>query len=262
MAPSSKTTPVAPAPTGTVDGQLAVTELLAPLEWGEAPQIGVLGDTGAGKTTLMLAIVEEYLRRSPGWVLVIDDKERRARYQGQERRDVADLVANPVDPNGRRVIVFRGDIVNGVDASPEEVAELAWRRAARGRASLIVHDELLAGREETVAKGRQWRKGVTFVPRSFTKGRVVGIGDLWGAQSPQDVPLEPFEQSSAIVCFKLGGMGLEKLRERNYLEGGAGEAIPRLHAMESPPASRGDFVVLRRGLPWNRKVSKLKEVPT
>jgi hypothetical protein len=119
----------------------------------------------------------------------------------------------------------------------------------------MVNDELVAGRERFI-KNRQWRKGVTFMPRNFTKGRVVKIGDIWGAQSPQDVPIEPFEQSGDILCFKLGGLGLEKLRERNYLVGGAELVIPRLHGMESPPDERGDFVRLRRGQPWDGRIYK------
>lgn len=213
----------------------------------------MLGDTGSGKTTAMRELVALYLRMSPGWALVIDDKEVRPRYLGQERRDVADLRDRPIDPDGPRAIIFRGNPQLGVDADPEEVAELAWRRAARSRKSLIVHDELVAGRE-MIVKARQWRSGITYVPRSFTKGRVVGIGDLWAAQSPQEVPLDPFEQSNAILTFKLAGLGLERLGERNYLEGGAEAVIPRLPGMETPPERRGLFVVLRRGAPWDRKI--------
>lgn len=244
-------------PRAYTPGSEAVDELLAPLKWGEAPQIGIVGDTGAGKTTLLRAVVEAYVRRSPGWALVIDDKERQSRYAGQERRDVAELLAHPVDPEGPRVLIFRGVVAEGVDADPEEVAELAWKRAAKGRPSLIVHDELVAGREYLV-KNRQWRKGVEFVPKSFTKGRAVGVGDLWAAQSPSEVPIDPWEQSNGIASFKLDGLGLEKMRERNYLRGGADVVVPTLHAMEVAPPLRGDFVVLRRGQPWNGKVYKLE----
>lgn len=238
---------------GRAPGDAAARQVLAPLAWGEAPQIGVLGDTGTGKTTAMRELVAAYLRASPGWALVVDDKERRARYPGQERRDVADLVARPVDPAGQRVVVFRGDVGAGVDADPEEVAELAWRRAGKGLASLVVHDELVAGRED-VTKNRQWRKGIVWLPKSFTKGRAVGLADVWGAQSPQEVPIDPFEQSNAILCFRLSGLGLAKLAERNYLAGGAADVVPRLPGMDVEPSRRGDFLLLRRGQPWDRLV--------
>lgn len=238
-------------------GDEAADILLGPLAFGEAPQGGILGDTGTGKSTAACEVVERRLELAPGLVLVVDDKERRAKFKGQERKDVADLVVNPWDHAGRRVIVFRGDVAAGVNADPEEVARLAWRRAARGRLSYVVHDELVAGREEII-KSRQWRKGITYIPRSFTKGRAAGVGDLWGAQSPQDVPIEPFEQSNAIMCFRLAGLGLERLRERNYLEGDVGEVISRLPGMDRPPSERGAFVLLRRGQPWNRKIYRFE----
>ncbi|HET7485842.1 MAG TPA: ATP-binding protein [Solirubrobacterales bacterium] len=243
----------APATPATTAGELAAAEVLRPLTYGEGPKVGILGDTGTGKTTAMVELVRLYLRMSPGMVFVVDDKELRPRFEGQERRDVADLHEHPPDPNGSRVIVLRGVPSEGIDANPEEVAALCWRRVARGRASLMVNDELVAGREKYI-KNRQWRRGVVYMPRNFTKGRVVQIADIWGAQSPQDVPIEPFEQSNGILCFKLGGLGLEKLRERNYLDGGAAEVIPRLPGMDAPPNARGHFVLLRRGQPWDRRV--------
>lgn len=248
------------SPRGLTPGDEAAREALASLAYGEAPQVGVLGDTGTGKTVAMRELVELYLRMSPGWVLVVDDKELRPRYDGQPRRDVDDLVAHPVDPHGRRVVVFRGVPSEGIDADPESVAELAWRRVARARKSCVVHDELVAGREDFI-KNRQWRKGVRFMPKSFTKGRAPGIADIWGAQSPQEVPLDPFEQSHAILCFRLAGLGLETLRSRDYLNGGAELVIPTLHGPPLPPDQRGDFVLLRRGQPWNGKVYKFKVTP-
>jgi hypothetical protein len=248
------------APRALTPGDEAAREALASLNYGEAPQVGVLGDTGCGKTIAMNAIVALYLKMSPGWVLVVDDKELRPRYEGQQRRDVADLVARPHDPNGSRVIVFRGVPSQGIDADPEEVAELAWKRAARGRKSLVVHDELVAGRTAFI-KSRQWRKGVEYMPKSFTKGRSPGVGDLWGAQSPQEVPLDPFEQSHMILCFRLAGLGLEALASRDYLLGGAEAVIPKLPGPPMPPDQRGVFVALRRGLPWNGKFYKFGAPP-
>lgn len=259
MASRARTKEEAPVPSGAArvltPGNEAAREVLASLNFGEAPQIGLLGDTGCGKTVAAAAIIELYLRMSPGWVLVVDDKELRARYAGQERRDVDDLVARPVDEKGRRVVVFRGEPAAGISADPEEVAELAWKRAARRKPSLIVHDELVAGRADFI-KSRQWRKGIVWMPRSFTLGRSPGVGDLWGAQSPQEVPIDPFEQSHAILCFRLAGLGLEALRARGYLAGGAELVIPQLHGPPLPPHVRGDFVLLRRGQPWNGKVYK------
>lgn len=238
-------------------GEEAADEALAQLDFGEAPQIGALGDTGTGKTTAAKYIIQGYLRRSPGSVLIVDDKEMSPRFEGQYRRDVEDLREHPVDFAQGRVIVFRGEPGRGERVNLEDVAELAWVRLQRGRKTLCVFDELIAGREE-LTKNAQWRKGVTWVPRNFTMGRSPGVADLWGAQSPQLVPLDPFEQSSAILCFRLAGMGLARLKERDYLEGGAAEVIPRLVGPPAPPSQRGEFVLLRRGQPWNRKIYKFE----
>lgn len=252
-----KSAPVAVAPAHR-PGEEAAEEALAQLDFGEAPQIGLLGDTGTGKTTAAKSLIELYLRKSPGSVLIADDKEMVPRFDGQLRRDVDDLRENPIDYQLGRVTVFRGEPGKGVRVDLEEIAELAWARAQRGRKTLCVFDELVAGREE-LTKNTQWRRGVTWVPRNFTMGRSPGIADLWGAQSPQLVPIDPFEQSSAILCFRLAGMGLARLKERDYLLGGAGEVIPKLTGPPAPPAQRGEFVLLRRGQSWNGKIYKFRE---
>jgi ABC-type cobalamin/Fe3+-siderophores transport system ATPase subunit len=239
-------------------GEEAAAEVLAQLDYGEAAFVGLVGDTGTGKTTALDHLIKLYLRKSAGSVFIIDDKELRPRFAGQERRDVADLRARPIDPDqpDSRVIIFRGEPTKGILADPEEIAQLAWARVQRGRKTLVVIDELIAGREEQLSKNTQWRKGVEFVPRCFNAGRAVGVSVIWGAQSPQEVPRGPFEQSNAILTFRLAGMGLRSLRERNYLEGGAEEVIPRFHGPPDPPAVRGDFALLRRGAPWNGKTYK------
>ena len=206
----------------------------------------------------MLELVAAYLRRSAGSVLIVDDKELTTRFKGQERRDRADLIARPIDWQLGRVTIFRGDVAHGQRVDLEEVAELAWIRTHRGRRTLVVYDELIAGREEVLCKNQQWRKGVVWVPQSFTMGRSPGVGDLWGAQDPVEVPNVVFNQSSAIFTFRLAGTGLAKLKERNYLAGGADQVIPLLAGPPRPPAERGEYVLLRRGQPWNGKIYKFE----
>jgi hypothetical protein len=239
-------------------GEEAAAIALAQLDYGEAPQIGLLGDTGTGKTTAAVELLKLYLKKSPGSIFVIDDKGLRARYEGQERRDVADLRTNPIDGSIGRVTVFRGDPRRAELVDVESVAEVAWVRAGRARKTLLMVDEMISGREE-LSKNNQWRKGVTWYPRGFTGGREPGVGNIWGAQSPQLVPIEPFEESSLILCFRMSGMGLAKLKERGYLEGGAGDVIPLLHGPpDDPPASRGDFLLLRGGRPWDGKIYRFE----
>lgn len=194
----------------------------------------------------MNSLVSAYLKGSPGTVLVVDDKELRARFPGQERRDVAALATSPPDPNGPRVLVFRGSPREAIEVDPESVAALAWRLAGRGQPVLVVYDEL----DKATTYGA-WRRGTVKIPKAFGQGRAVGIASLWGTQSPQAVPREAFEQSSCILCFRLAGRGLALLGERDYLGGDVAPVIEALPGDERPPAERGDFVLLRRGRPWD-----------
>lgn len=227
-------------------GDSASGVAFAPIGFGEAPRIGILGDSGTGKTTAEQFLIDAYLRASPGVVLVVDDKELRPRFRGQERRDVADLAQNPAAAEPR-VIVFRGSVIEGIGVDHESVSALAWRLAGKGRPVLVVHDEL----GDAVNYG-QWKAGKdSVISKAFAKGRAVKLATLWGAQSPQDVPREAFEQSSCILCFRLAGQGLAKLGERDYLQGDVEPVIRALPGDDVPPDQRGEFVLLRRARPWD-----------
>ncbi|HYM46765.1 MAG TPA: hypothetical protein VES65_11480 [Solirubrobacteraceae bacterium] len=233
-----------------VSGVVASREALAPLAFGEAPRIGILGDSGTGKTEAARALVKDWITRVPSFALVLDDKELRARFEGQERRDLADLAAQPPAPEPR-VLVLRGDVRRGVEVDPEEAAAWAWAMAARNRASLVVYDELTRA-----ARNGRWLAGRdSLFPKTFGQGRAAGLSSIWGTQSPQDAPREPFEQSSVIYCFRLDGLGLNTLVDRNYvLDEGLAEVIRSLPGDELPPPERGYFVLLRRGRPWDGNV--------
>lgn len=213
-------------------------------------RVGLLGDTGTGKTHAALRIVDEYLRRSPGVALVADSKGE-GRFRGQCWATVGEVATRPPAPEPR-TWVFSGDPAAGVDLDVDEVAAFAWRLSARRVPSLIVADEL-----EAAAIAGQWRRGVQWLPRAFTQGRSHRISVLWGCQSPQGVPLSAFEQSDEIWCWKLAGLGARCLRERGYLEGLDASTLAGLPGVEAPPAERGAFVVLRRGRPWDGRICRL-----
>jgi hypothetical protein len=249
-APRPENAPVA-GEAAPVDGEKAGAIALAPLAYNEAPRVGVLGDSGCGKTEAMRRLVAAYLRSSAGVVLIVDDKEARAQFPGQERRDRAELERRKPDPTGPRAIVFRGDRFaadGGVDA--ESIAALQWQLAQRNRPSLVVYDEL-----DRAAVFGQWKAGKdSKIGWAFGKGRSVGAASLWGTQETEAVPREAFNQSSVLLVFRMTGNPVRLLKQRGYCEGGADAMIPRLPGDELPPAQRGYFVLLRRGRPWDGSV--------
>jgi hypothetical protein len=235
------------------DGKIAAEQCFSLLKSGEGPRIGVLGDSGCGKTELMRRFVLEYLARMPkAPVFIVDDKELRAQFPGQERRDTQDFIQRPPakDP---RVVIFRGDRFNRAlgEVDPETIAAIQWGMAQRGRPSMVVYDEL-----DKAAVMGQWKAGdSSFVRWAFGKGRSSGCTSLWGTQETESVPREAFNQSSYICAFRMVGNPVRLLKRRGYLEGGdVASVITSLPGDELPPHKRGYFVLLRRGRPWDERV--------
>jgi energy-coupling factor transporter ATP-binding protein EcfA2 len=237
------------------DAQAIADEAWKPITFGEGPRVGVLGDSGCGKTEAMRRLIDAYQRRSPGPVIVVDDKEPQPQFEGQCRRDVAELESKPPDPDGPRVIVLRGDRNDRLtgEVDPETAAELQWGLAQKKIPSLVVYDEL-----DKAASGGQWRRGdkKSTILWAFTRGRSSGASSLWGTQETQAVPAQAFNQSSLLLVFRMTGNPLRLLGERGYLEprGEVEKVIPTLAGDELPKAQRGYFVALRRGRPWDNKV--------
>lgn len=241
------------------DGNLAAEVALSPLDHGEGPRIGVLGDSGCGKTEAMRRTIKLYLskmRAKKPVVLIVDDKEARPQFEGQERRDRLDLKQRPAAENPP-VIVFRGDRFDRKtgEVDPEDVANMQWTLAQKGRPSLVVYDEL-----DKAANMAMWKAGDASAVRwAFIKGRSSGASSLWGTQETQAVPREAFNQSSCLFVFRMVGNPLRLLKERGYLEGNdVAKVISTLPGDELPPNQRGYFVLLRRGRPWDEKVYRFR----
>lgn len=217
---------------------------LASMRYAEAPRIGCVGDTGTGKSRAMKALTAGWLARNPGVVLACD-KGGASGFEGQRRISVTDLQLHPMAA-ASRAVVFTGDLAAGVDPDPEEVARLAWRLRARRCGSLVVVDEL-----KWCARAAWWKKGVRWLPQICSEGRKHDVGVLWGTQSPQDAPREAIEEAGLLVVFRLAGLGVRCLRDRNYLEGMPDGTLEGLPGEESPPAGRGRCVILRRGRAWD-----------
>lgn len=252
----SKTAPLSKVPKGRISpGAEACAAALETLDWGEAPRIGLLGDTGSGKTRAAQEIGLAYLRRAPGLVVVIDAKGER-RFDDLQvspppevRLSPADYAARPVQ-QGCRVVIFRTGMMGEV--SPEEAAHFTAALAERRWGSLTINDEL-----DQAAKAGQWKRGSVFLPRSFIRGRTQGLAQCWGTTSPHNVPLEAFDQSSVIWCHKMAGMGLRLLGDREYLNGfHSTTIIEELAGYPLPPEERGQFVKLERGRRWDGHIYK------
>ena len=229
-----------PAPAARGTGDQAAAIALRPLEWGEGARVGVLGDTGTGKTTATLRLIAAYLRASPGLVVVVDASTRPTQYVGQERVDVPDVSAKPL-ANEPRIVVLRAPAPN-----TNHIVAWCWALARR-RPVLLVLDEL---RDHTAGHkvGQVWRGPLA---DAFTTGRKHRFSIVWGSQSPQDCPREAFEQTDVILCSRIAGAGLDKLRERGYAPRDVAAVLPTLPGALDPPAERGVFVALVRGGAWN-----------
>lgn len=254
LQPAARAVPAA-TPASVADGRVAARAALAPLAWGEGPRIGILGDSGTGKTHAARFIVSEYSKTVLGYTVIVDDKGSSTSYAGDVRRDLAEFASKPpaAPPS---VTILRGSIYEGETIDPETVAAWQWQMAARRWKTLGVYDEL------TRACGNgTWRVKHSQVARALREGRSVGLATLWLTQLPQDVPREAFHETPVILCFRLDSTALYGDKMRPFLDGGVDQVIRALPADDVPPADRGKFVVLRRGRPWDRLVYRFLDQP-
>jgi hypothetical protein len=233
-------------------GAEALRAALATLErGGEAPRIGLIGNTGSGKTVAAEELARGYLGTSPGALIVVDNKAE-GRYDrlpgAQVFRSLAELRPAP----GCRCWILKPSLFEGGEISPEEVAQFQWKLRGSRWPSMVLNDELVPH----AAKGGQWRKGSTWLPRSFVQGRSHGLSQLWGTTLLHSVPIEAAEQSSELWVHKTAGLGLRLLAERNYTIGVPDGLVEGLAGYPLPPAERGEFVRLVSGVPWDGVVYK------
>lgn len=147
------------------------------------------------------------------------------------------------------MVIFRASLMGEVN--PEEIAHFTAALAERRWGSLTVNDEL----DQAVNEGH-WKSGTVFMKRAFIRGRTAGLAQVWGTTSPHEVPRVAFEHSSEIWCFKMAGLGVRLLREREYLTGIDPGVIEGLAGFPLPPEQRGEFVRLQRGRAWDGRVYK------
>jgi len=195
-----------PSPQGLACDPVAIC--LSSLSFGEAPCVGFVGDRGTGKSRAMRAVAEGWLARSAGVVLALD-KAGASGFAGQRRVSLADLRLHPPDREPR-AIVFVGDLASGLDPEAEGVARFAWQLRATRTGSLVVVDEL-----KWAAKAGFWRARAVWLPQTCTEGRKHDVGILWASQCPQDAPREAIEEASLLVVYRMAGLSVRCLRDRN-----------------------------------------------
>lgn len=229
----------ASTPRTVAPGDRAADRAFARLDWKEAPSVGVLGKIGTGKTEAARRLIAHYLRRSGGIAIVIDDKEPRARYEGQYYVFPEDVEQRKPAPEPR-IVVFRGIPPKMIGVDHEKAAAYQQRLAAMGFRTLCVHDEM-----SDAARYGQWKAGSeSLLARQFVKGRSNNVGKLWLTQLPAFVPEEPWTQSTAILCFNVDPGTLKRLRKHRWTDERLERIIAKLPDGNVPPPQRGYFVLL------------------
>lgn len=228
-------------------GAEAVSAALASLiHGGEAPRVGVIGNTGAGKTVATHALAEGYLRASPGALIVIDNKAE-GRYDDLPGARIYESLSQlAIAPQGR-CWILKPRVFAGHEIDPEEVAQFQWRLRGHRLPSCVLNDELVPH----AAVCGQWKHPKGSLPKCFVQGRSHGLSQIWGTTALQDVPLQAAAQSSELWVFQTRGTGLRILRERDYLIGVPPGTVEAFAGYPLPAAERGEFARLVSGVPWD-----------
>ncbi len=218
---------------------------LAPLASGEGFRVGLLGDPGSGKSYAARIIAAEYLRRCRGLVAVANSKGETG-WDGEEYASVEELRDRP---NTGRQLVFTPPATDTLDLP--SIALWQWSLATAHRCrSLVVWDEI-----GDAARDGEWldadADGTSQIGRGFTHGRRLGMSELWGAQFAHQVPREAWETTSTLLVWRQAGNAVKILRFRQYTDLAVESVISSLPGDDVPPAERGEFVLLRRGRPWD-----------
>lgn len=196
----------------------------------EGFRLGILGATGAGKTTLQRAFLNACTDRL---TLIHDEKVSDAQFAGAVVERFEDA------PDDAQTLVFHGDVFAGRSVPVEYVASGALHicRATRQPVRLVV-DEL----DRACTEG-----GMKFTSQSlsiaFTQGRQMGLSVIWSTQAPQRAPLPAIDQASALALCRLGPRALNYLDERLRFDSEFLAAVPKLEDFE--------FVLWIDGRPWD-----------
>lgn len=165
--------------------------------------------------------------------------------------------ANRPPPPGARVIVCRPRVFQGQDLDGEEWAGVARACSGGDLATMTFIDELVP----EFCEFCQFKGGAkSKLKKNFIYGREWKLGYAWGTVDLTDVPMTVVNTTSHQFVFNAGGASLDILRRRRFLLGVPDGLVERLTTYPAPPETRGEFVWLQPGIPWDRTIYKLRSV--
>lgn len=213
----------------------AVGIITASLKGGEGYRHGWLGNTGAGKTVGIKAL----LRATDTFTLIHDDTKLAPQYDVAPAACVTRFFDAPDDA---RTVLFRGDPFKGTVVEVEPLAVLTRQIAMSTRKpTRFVVDEL----DRACTTGGKELASPT-LRLLMTQGRSMGISVVWSTQAPQRMPREIIDQSSTIAICQLGPRALNYLDERLCFDKEFLDAVPTLKTFQ--------FVLYENGKPWNGQI--------
>lgn len=217
----------------------AIPDLIRSLEKHEGYRIGVLGESGAGKTSAIKLFLAQPF---DGITLIHDEKAGPPQFEGfrVERASLSGV------PNEAHTVVFRGDPFKSTRVDVDSVAKLALKLARYKVPVRLVIDEL----DRAVSPGG---KALTSeaVRECITQGRAMGLCVLWSTQLPQRAPVEMLDNASALVIGRCGPRAANYLEERCYMTNDVVSAIMNLRAHYEDNRTVGELCVWRNGKKWN-----------
>lgn len=196
----------------------------------EGYRVGVLGNTGSGKTITLKTLLT--YNRNQALTLIHDDTKLEPQYAGHVAWSFREA------PDDAQTVVFRGDVFKSTRVDPEYVSMVGVHVAKTTRQPVrVVLDEA----KRACTKGGMKITSETTI-QILTEGRMLGVSLLWSNQSPV-VPREFVDQADAIVLHRMGPRALNYLDETLRFDRELLEAVPNLEV--------GEFVIYEDGRPWN-----------
>lgn len=236
----------APAPDPRrVRGEAALTQITEPMVAArEGWRHGWLGDSGMGKTTAAIRLLSHAVSAGGSrFTVSLDDSGRKPQVPGAVRPEIKEVLADLMAGTGGPHYVLHSKR-RRLPVEPIAAACVLLARELEIDHVLYV-DEL--ARAATPA-GKEWESPST--REAFAEGRKIGLSVCWTTQSPARVPPEAIDQTTSLGIFRLDSRALRYFDQLLTLPADMVAALPKL--------ARGDFVLWRKGHPWDRAIYRFE----